>query len=103
MQVRSRLTDYLASVVSVGVCAILRAPMLYIMGIGIGPFTLVYPAVLISGWIGGLGPGLLATALGAATALYFFVRPSGPDQLSTSRIGIRLAGFLTICVFTSLV
>src|SRR5215204_6288501 len=40
------------------------------------PFLLVFGAIMISAWYGGLGPGLLATvAVGLATA-YFFLQPT---------------------------
>jgi PAS domain S-box-containing protein len=39
------------------------------------PFLLVFAAVMISAWFGGLGPGLLATALAALITDYFFLYP----------------------------
>ncbi|HEY4229444.1 MAG TPA: DUF4118 domain-containing protein, partial [Thermoanaerobaculia bacterium] len=36
------------------------------------PFT---ASIMVAAWYGGLGPGLLATVLGAASATYFFVPP----------------------------
>src|SRR3712207_153202 len=39
------------------------------------PFLLLAGAVIIGAWFGGLGPGLLATALGALAADYFFLQP----------------------------
>ena len=43
----------------------------------IAPFSwfLFFPAVFISSWIGGLRPGLVATAISASVAWYFFVVP----------------------------
>jgi PAS domain S-box-containing protein len=41
------------------------------------PFLLLAGAVAVAAWFGGLGPGLLATALGAVGADYFFLPPSG--------------------------
>jgi two-component system sensor kinase FixL len=52
------------------------------------PFLHFYPAVLVAALYGGLGPGLLITALSAAGAMYFLLPPSGlavgdaGDQLS---------------------
>ncbi|MBI3942781.1 MAG: diguanylate cyclase [Chloroflexi bacterium] len=37
------------------------------------PFLLFFPAVLVSAWYGGLGPGMLATALSTLASLYFFL------------------------------
>src|SRR5579871_6846660 len=34
-----------------------------------------FPAVILSAYLGGLGPGLVATLLGAAAGKYFFVAP----------------------------
>jgi PAS domain S-box-containing protein len=41
------------------------------------PFLLLAGAVVVSAWFGGLGPGLLATTLGAFGADYFFLPPEG--------------------------
>ena len=39
------------------------------------PFTLFYPAIMISAWYGGLGPGLVSTALCVPTAELMFLPP----------------------------
>jgi PAS domain S-box-containing protein len=39
------------------------------------PFLMLVPAVVGVAWYGGLGPGLLATALGTVVAAYFFFEP----------------------------
>ena len=39
------------------------------------PFATVFFAVLVSAWVGGFGPALFATALGAAGSLWFLVEP----------------------------
>src|ERR671938_971588 len=41
------------------------------------PFLLLAGAVVVGAWFGGLGPGLLATVLGALGADYFFLPPEG--------------------------
>jgi PAS domain S-box-containing protein len=39
------------------------------------PYIQCFPAVMVSAWYGGLGPGLAATALGALIAVFFLVPP----------------------------
>jgi signal transduction histidine kinase/ActR/RegA family two-component response regulator len=39
------------------------------------PFTLFYPAIMVSAWYGGLGPGLFSTALCVPTAELMFLPP----------------------------
>ena len=39
------------------------------------PFVMLFPAIILSAWFGGLGPGILATLLCAAVADYFFLEP----------------------------
>jgi K+-sensing histidine kinase KdpD len=52
------------------------------------PYLHFFPAILIAAWHGGLGPGILATALSALAAMYFFLPPPGlavggvPDVMS---------------------
>jgi PAS domain S-box-containing protein len=58
------------------------------------PFLLLAGAVMVSAWFGGLGPGLLATALSAITADYFFLPPVG------SFTGLVGVGFLPVVLFT---
>jgi K+-sensing histidine kinase KdpD len=41
------------------------------------PYLLAFPAVLIAAWFGGLGPGVLATALSALAAMSVFLPPDG--------------------------
>src|SRR5215211_1860272 len=57
------------------------------------PFLLLAGAVVVGAWFGGLGPGLLATALGALSADYFFLPPEG------SLTGLEVA-FWPLLLFT---
>jgi PAS domain S-box-containing protein len=41
------------------------------------PFLLVFGAIMVSAWYGGLGPGLLATVAAGLMADYFFLPPKG--------------------------
>ena len=41
------------------------------------PYLQFYPEIIIAAWYGGLGPGLLTTAISTAAAMYFFLPPSG--------------------------
>src|SRR3712207_629035 len=45
------------------------------------PFLLLAAAVMVGAWFGGLGPGLLATALGVLAADFFFLAPVGAFSL----------------------
>ncbi len=47
------------------------------------PFITLFPAVFFAAWIGGLGPALVATAVGGALGLYFFF----PPALSLDMVG----------------
>jgi K+-sensing histidine kinase KdpD len=37
--------------------------------------VLLYPAIMVSGWLGGRWPGIVATFMSAALADYFFLEP----------------------------
>jgi PAS domain S-box-containing protein len=41
------------------------------------PYLQFFPAIMLAAWFGGFGPGLVATALSAMLAVYFFVPPVG--------------------------
>jgi two-component system cell cycle sensor histidine kinase/response regulator CckA len=104
LRFRSPIITYSVAVLSVAACTILREPMTQVMGMrAVAPFAAIYPAVLLSSYLGGLGPGLVAMALGAASGLYFFVGAAPPDEIAHSRIALRLIAYISICVFTSVV
>src|SRR5215203_4060704 len=57
------------------------------------PFLLVFGAIIVSSWYGGLGPGLLATAASALATDYFFLYPRG-TLTSFSVEGIDVLAFM---------
>ncbi|MEJ7619070.1 MAG: ATP-binding protein [Pyrinomonadaceae bacterium] len=66
---------YGVAVLSVALSAILRGPVL---GAYLGddaPLLVFVLPVMLAGWLGGLGPGLAATLLGALTGVYYFIDP----------------------------
>ena len=67
------------------------------------PFLMFAAAVMVAAWFGGLGPGLLATALGAVAGDYFFLPPVGSfTPLSVALLPIFLfalqGGLISILV-----
>ena len=59
---RSPLLRYGVAVISAGVAVLLRAALTPVWGPHHLPFLTLYPAVLVSAWYGGLGPGLVTTS-----------------------------------------
>jgi PAS domain S-box-containing protein len=57
------------------------------------PFLLIFGAIMVSAWFGGLGPGLAATALSAAATDYFFLPPKGSFS-STGLEAAPIVGFV---------
>jgi signal transduction histidine kinase len=53
---------------------LIRLPLEPIIGGG-APFLFFFPVILTAAWFGGRGPGLLATALSAAAADFFWIEP----------------------------
>jgi PAS domain S-box-containing protein len=66
------------------------------------PFLLFTIAVLISGLIGGLGPGLWATFLAAASANFFILEPAYSFKLLTLSNGLALILFCIVGLIISL-
>jgi K+-sensing histidine kinase KdpD len=65
--------SYGIAVLSVGTALIIsRLPAIHLQD---APVSLFLCAVLVSAWFGGIGPGLLATALSALTFNYYFLPP----------------------------
>jgi PAS domain S-box-containing protein len=78
---------YLATLATVAISLTVRYALRSRLGLDV-PYLLFYPAIIVSAWIGGLGPGLLATAVSALAAMFWLLPPPGPavadpaDQLS---------------------
>jgi K+-sensing histidine kinase KdpD len=72
----SALLRYGIAVLTVGLVLLIQ--LLFPFLVQQTPFLLSYVAIVIAAWFGGLGPGLLATALVASLTDYFFLPPTIP-------------------------
>lgn len=63
------------------------------------PFTMMFVAVMVSCWFGGVGPGLLATFAGAAVCDYMFIEPKGTLLGNSFGYDIRLGLFIVEGLF----
>jgi signal transduction histidine kinase len=66
--------------------------------VGTSGFELFLAAVLVSAWFGGLGPGLLATALGLLAIDFLLDRSPLALELSSPRMLLRLIGFVLVAL-----
>ena len=60
------------------------------------PYLAFHPAILAVAWFGGLGPGLLTTALCAVVAVYFWIPPTHSLLIDAVGDRVSLAVFLFI-------
>src|SRR5215211_9168057 len=72
----SLLLRYGVAVLAVGMALLVKLLLDPLMVQGT-PFLLIFGAIMISAWYGGLGPGLLATFTGGLAADYFFLPSTG--------------------------
>ncbi len=90
---RSSLPGYGIAVLAVGLALLLKLlldPMIYEES----PFLLFFGAVMVGAWFGGLGPGLLATALATLASDYFFLAPTQPLLVDGFGQSLRLIIFV---------
>jgi PAS domain S-box-containing protein len=69
---RSARARYAIAVAAAGLAVLLRIALQPLWGFGV-PFITFYPAMMVSAWLGGFGPGMLTTLLCAAAAAYFWM------------------------------
>ncbi|HEY7913853.1 MAG TPA: PAS domain S-box protein, partial [Blastocatellia bacterium] len=97
-QPRSRLPRYAIAVagviVATGVRQLLDAELENSF-----PFITYFPAVMLTAWAAGFGPSLLATALGALAADYFFMASRGRFGTETTADVLGLLLFLIFGIF----
>jgi PAS domain S-box-containing protein len=71
---RGRMIAYGVAVLATGVSLLIRLPLVPWLGYHAELMTF-FPAIILSAYLGGLGPGFLATLLGAAIGAFFFLEP----------------------------
>jgi len=98
MWIRGRLTHRIAGYgVAIASVALALVISLWLNAAGVrGP--LFIPAILLSAWYGGIGPGLLAAGLSILATDYFFLRP----MPSLGPIAVEDAAYLLVFGLTAL-
>lgn len=71
---RSPLLRYGAAMLAVALALLLKL-LLEMVAVQETPFLLIFAAIMVSAWYGGLGPGLAATVFTALIIDYFFLPP----------------------------
>ncbi|HEV2854668.1 MAG TPA: ATP-binding protein [Thermoanaerobaculia bacterium] len=97
---RPALLRYGGAALLVLLAALIRWPLNPVLGMS-APFLLFFPAIAAAAWLGGLGPGLVATGLSALLADYFWMAPAHRLHLDWPS-AVQLAIFSGIGVFISL-
>jgi signal transduction histidine kinase/CheY-like chemotaxis protein len=97
---RSRASAYLVAVLITALAAAVR---LFLFGVlaDAEPYMTFVIAVVVAAAYGGLGPGLLATGLGAVAGVYFFVAPYFSLRIEEVSEGLACALFVTAGVTIS--
>ena len=72
---------------------LIRIPLYSLLGAEI-PFILFFPAVTLSAWYGGPGPGLLATTLSALAAAFLYIEPLHTLAITDLSDAARLTLFI---------
>ncbi len=88
------------AVLAVVVAAAIRLQFLEILGLR-ATFLTFYPAVALAALYGGFAPGLLATAVSAALADYFWLEPVGQFAIANRADLISMVIFLASCTLIS--
>ena len=87
--IRSYAVAVLAPAVALGIA---RWPIVHLES---APVSLFLCAVMLSAWLGGVGPGLLATVLSAAAFAYYFVNPFEMPRFVVFVLAAVLVGSLS--------
>ncbi len=95
------LRRYAVALLSVGAVLVVRMLLQPVLG-SEAPLLLFTLSVMVSAWYGGLGPGLLATGLGALIGAYFFFTPIYSLAISGATDKVVLVLFILIGVLISL-
>jgi PAS domain S-box-containing protein len=97
---RARLVAYGMAVLATGLSLLFRLSLLPVVDYRT-PFIFMtfFPAIILSAFLGGLGPALAATALGAAAAKCFLIEPYYSLRVHDAAEGIALGLFVLTGAF----
>jgi PAS domain S-box-containing protein len=65
------------------------------------PYIMFFPAVMLSSYVGGVGPGILTTVLSAAAASYFWLTPRGSLVIADPGQALGMLVFVIIGISIS--
>ncbi len=99
VMVRSAPIRYAVASAVVLLTFLLKWPIEWLVGPG-PPLIFFVPAVTLSAWQGGLGPGLLATALSSVLCAFYFFEPIGRMGISNPNDVARLVAFMAEGILT---
>jgi PAS domain S-box-containing protein len=94
---------YAFALTAVVAASVLREGLIRLTGGSLPTYITFYPAVMLSAVIGGVGPGLLATAAAALGTDYFVLPPIGSFGIASLSDAVGLAFFTGMGVFMSVV
>ena len=97
---RSILTRYCVAIAAVAFVLTIKDPIESWVGSG-PPLILFIPALTLSAWFGGIGPGMLATGLGVLSCNYLYVPPVGSFLIQSGNDALQLVVFLLEGILTS--
>ena len=96
------IAAYGAAVLSTALSLLLRWPLWPVLG-NHSPFLTFVPAVIVSAYLGGLWPGLLATILSVVATDYFIIEPRYSFGIADSANAVALAVFALVGLMISVV
>jgi len=89
-----RRTGYLIALIATAVLLLLRVVLGQWLTLG-SPFLFFAPAVMVSAWYGGRGPGFAATVAAAVVANFFVVAPAGHFSFESDDL-VKVVTFLLV-------
>ena len=92
---------YGVAIAATVLCLLVRWPLRPVLGNSV-PYVTLFPALLVSAYYGGLGPGLLATVLGGLGTLYFLIPPIGSLQIANFADVVGLVWYALVGVLASI-
>ena len=99
---RSRLGHYALAVALVAAALAVRAALWPVLG-DAAPLMLLVVPVLLAAYFGGVGPGLLATAVATLGGVTLFIPPYDAPRVTNAVDAVRVLLFVVVCVTVCLI